>query len=334
MCNKSISLLASGCVCAAARTTLLLVAVVTPSDALAQRLHEQWRDSGSQRRAVEGTRNTPSGRSANTADSPPSSPADIGGESRAQSQQLIAEAIAANREGITFYTAGNWAEAVSAFEEAARKGPDDPVIQDNLSKAQQRLREYLDAQQAAESARRTLAEFVQSLGTSHPARGLDFDGLHAAPSNPVRTHSPAALDFGDPSVVRPKATAKRDSSPSVLEFGDPMVVDARPVPSGLPTPVDQAIASVYASAPPGVLERIRKGFQAVLTNDWNAARAWFQDALNRDPGNAGIASLLACLDNDSKHPSAKPASVSQEELDRLADFMLKMMVEEATKKTK
>lgn len=74
---------------------------------------------------------------------------------------------------------------------------------------------------------------------------------------------------------------------------DTSVVDARNVPSGLPKSVDNAIASHYADAPPGVSDRVRKGFQAVMERDWKVAKAWFQDALNRDPTNIGLKRMLA-----------------------------------------
>ena len=35
-------------------------------------------------------------------------------------------------------------------------------------------------------------------------------------------------------------------------------------------------------------DRITKGFQAVINHDWPVALAWWQDALNRDPGNAAL----------------------------------------------
>lgn len=82
---------------------------------------------------------------------------------------------------------------------------------------------------------------------------------------------------------------------------DPMVVDARKVSSGLPKSVDDAIASGYSGAPSGVSDRVRKGFQAIATHDWKVARAWFQDALNRDPNNAGLNRLVELADYTEKH---------------------------------
>ena len=86
--------------------------------------------------------------------------------------------------------------------------------------------------------------------------------------------------------------------------GDPMVVDARNVPSGLPKALDNAIATAYSAAPPGVSDRVRKGFQAVMDRDWKVAKAWFEDALKRDPGNPGLKRLVALTDS-----SQQPASV-------------------------
>lgn len=76
------------------------------------------------------------------------------------------------------------------------------------------------------------------------------------------------------------------SGTTVTPNTDPMVVDARNVPSGLPKSVDDAIPHT----PSG--ERVRKGFQAVQDGDWKVALAWFKDALNKEPGDPGIARLV------------------------------------------
>lgn len=81
---------------------------------------------------------------------------------------------------------------------------------------------------------------------------------------------------------------------------DTRVVDAQKVPSGLPKSVDHAIASGYASAPSGVSDRVRKGFQAIAAHDWKVARAWFEDALNHDPKNVGLKRLVELADYTEK----------------------------------
>ncbi|TKB58800.1 MAG: hypothetical protein E8D49_10390 [Nitrospira sp.] len=81
-----------------------------------------------------------------------------------------------------------------------------------------------------------------------------------------------------------------------LPLSDSSVVDARNVPSGLSKSVEHAIATAYANAPPGVSERVRKGFQAVADGDWKVAKALFEDALKRDPGNSNLKRLVALVD--------------------------------------
>jgi hypothetical protein len=86
---------------------------------------------------------------------------------------------------------------------------------------------------------------------------------------------------------------------------DPNVVDARrPYPS---SSIDSAIAKTYSNSPPGVADRVRKGFQAVMDRDWKVAKAWFEDALNRDPGNANLKRLVALVADPAAVPPAKSA---------------------------
>lgn len=89
---------------------------------------------------------------------------------------------------------------------------------------------------------------------------------------------------------------------------DTAVVDARKVPSSLPKGLEQAIAGAYSASPPGVSDRVRKGFQAVMVRDWAVAQAWFQDALRLDPGNAGLQRLVALTDT-SQQPQAQDLAV-------------------------
>lgn len=91
---------------------------------------------------------------------------------------------------------------------------------------------------------------------------------------------------------------------------DPSVVDARKVPTGLAKALENAIAISYSSAPPGVSDRVRKGFQAVMERDWKVAKAWFQDALRLDPNNAGLKRLVALTDT-SRQPNKPSATVDE-----------------------
>lgn len=94
---------------------------------------------------------------------------------------------------------------------------------------------------------------------------------------------------------------------------DTSVVDARNVPSGLPVSVDRAIATAYAHAPSGVTDRIRKGFQAVMLNDWSVAKAWFKDALNHDPKNLNLKRLVQLSDYTTQQLSSQnPRNASKQ----------------------
>jgi hypothetical protein len=98
-----------------------------------------------------------------------------------------------------------------------------------------------------------------------------------------------------------EATGKKTTRNNCPPVTDSSVVDACNVPSGLPSAIDKAIAAVYGVAPPGVSDRVRKGFQAVMGRDWKVAKAWFMDALNHDPGNASLKRLVELSDYTETH---------------------------------
>jgi hypothetical protein len=135
-------------------------------------------------------------------------------------------------------------------------------------------------------------------------KGSGFDAgnqLKSAPASTVNDRAEPASPGGKSKSASKSATSKP------APYGDSNVVDARNVPSGLPKSLDNAIAKAYANAPPGVSDRVRKGFQAVMVRDWKLAKAWFQDALNRDPTNAGLKRLVALTDT-SQQPAQQPAT--------------------------
>jgi len=134
---------------------------------------------------------------------------------------------------------------------------------------------------AANALQRTLNSITQAMTAVRSTGGLDFDATIATASQPA---SGCALS------------------------GNSQVVDACSVASGLSQGVDDAIAGVYGNAPPGVSDRVRKGFQAVMERDWKVAKAWFEDALNRDPGNANLKRLVLLTDHPT--PSSQTAASS------------------------
>jgi tetratricopeptide (TPR) repeat protein len=83
---------------------------------------------------------------------------------------------------------------------------------------------------------------------------------------------------------------------------DTPVVDTRAVPAGLPASV---IASIPAT-PAG--DRVRKGFQAIADHDWAVAQAWFEDALNHEPGDPGLQRLVDLATFTRQKGLAKPAT--------------------------
>lgn len=208
-------------------------------------------------------------------------------------QQRLAASREYNDQGVAAYARGDWAEAVRLQQLALENDPGDAVIANNLSMARARLQEQNDSKAASANIRTLIEGYSATVTPMNSTGGLDFDQGSAAPARGV------------------KAGAQTSQS---LDFGDPMVVDARNVPSGLPKEVDDAIASGYSGAPPGVSDRVRKGFQAITNHDWKVARAWFQDALNHDPENAGLKRLTELADftltRTSQTKTAKTSSSS------------------------
>jgi hypothetical protein len=116
-------------------------------------------------------------------------------------------------------------------------------------------------------------------------KACDID--QTALTNALNAHVQQSNDFN----VGAQAAILAAKNPTPKPPNDTSVVDGQNVPSGLPKFVDEAIVSGYSAAPPGVSDRVRKGYQAVAAHDWNAARAWFKDALNHDPQDAGLKRL-------------------------------------------
>lgn len=81
---------------------------------------------------------------------------------------------------------------------------------------------------------------------------------------------------------------KSTVAPPGLNFivNDPMLVDGTNISPELPKAVVDAIPRTPAG------DRLRKGFQAVMAQDWKVALAWFQDALNKEPGNPSLQRLV------------------------------------------
>jgi tetratricopeptide (TPR) repeat protein len=198
-------------------------------------------------------------------------------------QQRIAASREYNVQGIAAHARGDLAEAVRLFQLAVDNDPDDSVLADNLAKAKALLQAQIDSKVASANIHAMMQQYTNSVAPVS-AGGLDFDGAaggSAPPSGLDFMPAHAAVTAATKPEVAVKSPAAGCGSPDST-----MVVNACHVPSGLP----EAIEAEIPSTPAG--DRVRKGFEAIANHDWKLARAWFGDALNHDPGNAGIARLL------------------------------------------
>jgi tetratricopeptide (TPR) repeat protein len=194
------------------------------------------------------------------------------------------------------YKRGDVEQANREFELAKQYLPNNAVNNDNLTvtrnalaaRQQAKLAEQQD-KAAAANMQKAIQGFAQTLNAAPSSGGLDFDGR--ASGNAPGGGNSGGLDFT--TVV---STADPTTPAAASPSGDPRVVDASKAPPGLSKPVENAIAGAYANSPPGVSDRVRKGFQAVADRDWKVAKAWFEEALNRDPTNAGLKRLIELAD--------------------------------------
>lgn len=106
-------------------------------------------------------------------------------------------------------------------------------------------------------------------------KGSDFDAGSQLKSAPA-----AVIDTGPGSKSKSKGM---QAGPKNAPHTDTSVVDARVARDG--ASFTNQVPELKRSP---AADRINKGFQAVINHDWPVALAWWQDALNRDPGNAAL----------------------------------------------
>ena len=238
------------------------------------------------------------------------------------------------RLGGIAYKRGDIEQANREFELAKQYLPNNAANNTNLAtvrndlayREQARIAEQQD-KVAASNMQKAIQGFAQTLNAAPTSGGLDFDGRTGG--NPAgASGNGGGLDFAP--VIATANTGPALASPS----GDPRVVDARNVPSGLSKPVEDAIAGAYAKSPPGVSDRVRKGFQAVADQDWKVARAWFEEALARDPGNADLKRLVAAAGpkpDGKKQPVASGTAAAKPTFASLAANAGQMSTEQVMK---
>jgi tetratricopeptide (TPR) repeat protein len=179
-------------------------------------------------------------------------------------------AVVRNDLGREAWKRGEFAAALDFFERALQADPTDDSARENAGIARNYLQEVGRQKAAVAAAQQNIVQLADAIQRTTPAGGLNLDDL--AP------------------------TGRIPAEPG----NNPMVVNASNVPSGLPKAVDDVIAATYRNTPAAVSDRARKGFQAIAARDWKVARAWFQDALNRDPGNAELKRMVDLADSTEK----------------------------------
>lgn len=183
----------------------------------------------------------------------------------------------------------------------------------------ERLRQQVEAdrierERQAEIKRQKDAEFIRDRdataktlkGSTGPAMD-QLKGLSGTDSSGLKG---SGFDTGNTGLKELRGSDNQKAISQPAPHSDTSVVDGRNVPTGLLKALENAIAITYSSAPPGVSDRVRKGFQAVMERDWKVAKAWFQDALKLDPNNAGLKRLVVITDI-SRQPNKRSATVDE-----------------------
>ncbi len=188
------------------------------------------------------------------------------------------------------YEAERRAQEAAAEAERQRQAEADRIERERLAAEKRKNDEFIRNRDAA----------ANSLKGSSGSPGSAMSQLKGLANTDNAGLKGSGFDSGGRSHLKGVSAPPGRASPARASHTDTSVVDAN-VPSGLPKALDNAIAKAYSSAPPGVSDRVRKGFQAVMLRDWKVAKAWFQDALNRDPNNAGLKRLVALAGSPQQH---------------------------------
>jgi len=181
-----------------------------------------------------------------------------------------AEGLVLNQKGIDAYNSGQYETAKNLFQEALLKVPNNVTVQANLRRATDQI--AIEKRQSDEAFNQGKQQALsQLLGVSNSGVFDSATGLKGVVSTDSGLKD--APNSGNANGLKNLNT-------------DPMIVDARNVPTGLPTSVEDAIPRTPAG------DRVRKGFQAIQSQDWKVALAWFQDARNHEPADPSLQRLV------------------------------------------
>ncbi|MBI1912634.1 MAG: hypothetical protein HYS21_11615 [Deltaproteobacteria bacterium] len=200
--------------------------------------------------------------------------------------------------GYDYEAARRAQEAAAAAERQRQQEEADRIEREHQAEIKRQADFIRDRDAAAKTLKGSSGQAMDQLkGLS----GTDSSGLKGS-----------GFDTGNTGLkgLRGSDNADQKARSQPASHTDASVVDARNVPTGLQKTLENAIAIAYSSAPPGVSDRVRKGFQAVMERDWKVAKAWFEDALKLDPNNVGLKRLVALADI-SQQPNKQSATVDE-----------------------
>jgi hypothetical protein len=179
------------------------------------------------------------------------------------------QATTLNEQALPLFAIHNYKAALPLFQQAYGLNPTNQVIFDNMNSCQSIL--WVEEGMTYEE----FGQYQQAINNYEAA-------LRILPSNQQNYIKQTEERLGKARFV----LSIREPKPPVSN--NPTVVETRHLPNatGLPT---QIVAQI-PTTPAG--NRVRKGFQAITAHDWNAAHAWFADALNHEPSNLGLKRLV------------------------------------------
>lgn len=162
----------------------------------------------------------------------------------------------------------------------------------------------VERERLAEEKRKKDAEFIRNrdaaANTLRGSSGGAMNQLRGLAGTENSGLKGSGFDTGSQLKPAPAAAVDSRNEPAGMggksNFKGAMAKPSKPAPHTDTSVVDARVPRDGAYLTDQVPElkrspaadRISKGFQAVINHDWPVALAWWQDALNRDPGNAAL----------------------------------------------
>ncbi len=126
----------------------------------------------------------------------------------------------------------------------------------------------------------------------------------------IRKYQSALVENPDNSAARTQLSAafeiRQKQAASIQPLFDKGTFGSGTVDATGPKPFSEVIASIPELADSPAAERARKGLAAAANHDWTLARAWYQDALNHDPGNPVLKRAVDLADWMAQHHRKGP----------------------------